>query len=70
MQIGVTLSGFLSASYGESSISPFSVPVGEGWGVPSNVAAPLTTIVITLIISYCSIVISEMVPKSIAIQRN
>ena len=70
VQIGVTLSGFLSASFGESSISPFIVPVVEGWGLPSNVAAPLTTIVLTLIISYCSIVISEMVPKRIAMQRN
>ena len=70
VQIGVTLSGFLSASFGESSIAPFVVPVVEGWGVPSNVAAPLTTIVLTLIISYCSIVISEMVPKRIAMQKN
>ena len=70
VQIGVTLSGFLSASFGESSISPLIVPVVEGWGVPSNVAAPLTTIVLTLVISYCSIVISEMVPKRIAMQRN
>lgn len=70
VQIGVTLSGFLSASFGESSISPFIVPVVEGWGVPNNVAAPLTTIVLTLVISYCSIVISEMVPKRIAMQRN
>ncbi|RSX57479.1 hemolysin family protein [Bifidobacterium samirii] len=70
VQIGVTLSGFLSASFGESSISPYVVPVVEGWGVPSNVAAPLTTIVLTLVISYCSIVISEMVPKRIAMQRN
>ena len=70
VQSGVTRSGFLSASFGESSISPFIVPVVEGWGVPSNVAAPLTTIVLTLVISYCSIVISEMVPKRIAMQRN
>ena len=32
--------------------------------------APLTTIALTLIISYCSIVISELVPKRIAMQRN
>mgnify|MGYP000152214243 CR=1 FL=1 len=37
--------------------------------MPANIAAPLTTIVLTLIISYCSIVISEMVPKRIAMQR-
>ena len=69
VQIGVTLSGFLFASFGESSISPFIVPVVKSWGVPANIAAPLTTIVLTLIISYCSIVISEMVPKRIAMQR-
>lgn len=70
VQIGVTLCGFLSASFGESSIAPYIVPVIEDWGVPHNVAAPLTTITLTLIISYCSIVISELVPKRIAMQRN
>lgn len=70
VQIGVTLSGFLSASFGESAISPFIVPVIEKWGVPHSVAAPLTTIILTLIISYCSIVISELVPKRIAMQKN
>lgn len=70
VQIGVTLSGFLSASFGESAISPFIVPVLEKWGVPHSVAAPLTTIILTLIISYCSIVISELVPKRIAMQKN
>lgn len=70
VQIGVTLSGFLSASFGESSISPYIVPIVASWGVPTSVAAPLTTIVLTLIISYCSIVISELVPKRIAMQRN
>ncbi|PLS31255.1 hemolysin [Bifidobacterium margollesii] len=69
VQIGVTLCGFLSASFGESSISPFIVPVVESWGVPTHIAAPLTTIVLTLVISYCSIVISEMVPKRIAMQK-
>ena len=35
VQIGVTLSGFLSASFGESSISPYIVPIVESWGVPT-----------------------------------
>ncbi|TPF85917.1 membrane protein [Bifidobacterium sp. UTCIF-37] len=69
VQIGVTLCGFLSASFGESSISPFIVPWVVALGVPQHIAAPLTTIVLTLIISYCSIVISEMVPKRIAMQK-
>ena len=69
VQIGVTLCGFLSASFGESSISPYIVPSVISWGVPENIAPTLTTVVLTLIISYCSIVISEMVPKRIAMQR-
>lgn len=70
LQIGVTLSGFLSASFGESAIAPHIVPIVKSWGVPNHVAGPLTTIVLTLIISYFSIVISELVPKRIAMQRS
>ncbi|MFT8705416.1 hemolysin family protein [Bifidobacterium aquikefiricola] len=69
VQIGVTLSGFLSASFGASSLAPQIVPMLSSWGMPNNVASPLTTVVLTLIISYFSIVISEMVPKRIAMQR-
>lgn len=70
LQIGVTLSGFLSASFGESALAPYVVPLVCSWGVPKHVAGPLTTILLTLIISYCSIVISELVPKRIAMQRS
>lgn len=70
LQIGVTLSGFLSASFGESSIAPHVVPLVQSWGVSERIAGPLTTVVLTLIISYCSIVISELVPKRIAMQRS
>lgn len=70
LQIGVTLSGFLSASFGESAIAPHIVPIVKSWGVPNHIAGPLTTLVLTLIISYFSIVVSELVPKRIAMQRS
>ena len=69
VQIGVTLSGFLSASFGASSIAPYLNPAVESWGVHPGIAGGLVNIILTLIISYCSIVISEMVPKRIAMQR-
>lgn len=69
VQIGITLTGFLSASFGASSIAPYIIPVLESWGVPTNLANVLTTIVLTIIISYFSIVISELVPKRIALQQ-
>jgi len=69
VQIGITLTGFLSASFGASSIAPFIVPLLEGWGMPNNVASVLTTVLLTIIIYYVSIVISELVPKRIALQQ-
>lgn len=69
VQIGVTLSGFFSASFGESAIAPWVVPVVEHWGVPHHIAGPGTTVVLTLLISFCDIIIAEMVPKRIAMQR-
>ena len=56
----------LSTSFGASSIAPYLIPVVESWGVHPGIAGGLVNIILTLIISYCSIVISEMVPKRIA----
>lgn len=58
--------GFLSASFEASSISPYLTPVVEGWGVSIGIAGSLANIMLTLIISYCSIVTSEMIPERIA----
>ena len=70
VQIGVTLSGFLSASFGASAIAPYIVPILRDWGVPSGLASGLTTVILTIVISYFSIVVSELVPKRIALQQS
>ncbi len=69
IQIGVTLSGFLtSASASQSFASkladhmtflPFSHSTVEG----------VATVIITIILSYFSLVLGELVPKKIAMQR-
>lgn len=69
VQIGVTVSGFLSASFGASSIAPQVAPMLERWGVPGGVADTLALIVLTLIIAYFSIVIGELTAKRLAMQR-
>ncbi len=69
VQIGTTFTGFLSASFGASALTPDINPILIGWGVPKSVAGVLSTILLTLIISYFSIVFSELVPKRIAMQR-
>ena len=68
-QIAVTLAGFLSAAFGESKISPFVVPIVVGWGVSESAAEIIVLIVITSIIAYFSLVIGELVPKRIALQK-
>lgn len=70
LQIGVTLAGFLSASFGASSLSPHIVPWLVSLGMNESLASGMTTVVLTLVISYASIVISELVPKRIALQQS
>lgn len=69
LQIGVTLAGFLSASFGASSLSPHIVPWLESLGMNAGLASGLTMVMLTLLISYFSIVVSELVPKRIALQQ-
>ncbi len=69
IQIGVTLAGFLTSASAAQSFSdrlaglltflPFSPPMIHG----------ISTFLITLILSYFSLVLGELVPKKIAMQR-
>lgn len=70
VQIGITFMGFLSASFGASSLLPFVTPGLMHLGLSSGTANGVGTVVLTLILSYFSIVFSEMVPKRIALQKN
>ncbi len=69
LQIGVTFAGFLSAAFGAATLSEDVKPVLLGWGVPQGLADPLSLVGITLIISYFSLVLSELAPKRLALQR-
>ena len=68
VQIGVTLSGFLSAAFGGATLEEPTSQVLIGWGVHENVAGPLSLVAITAIISYFSIVIGELTAKRLAMQ--
>ena len=39
VQIGVTLAGFLSASFGAATLAPEFIPVLRGWGVPAGASS-------------------------------
>jgi len=69
VQIGVTLAGFLSAAFGASAFADDLSPVLEGWGLSEGAAYWVAFIIVTLVITYLSLVVSELAPKRIALQR-
>lgn len=70
VQIGVTVSGFLSASFGASAITPYVIPLLEKAGMSESMSSTLSMVLLTVIISFFSIVVSELAPKRIALQRS
>ncbi|HEY9354148.1 MAG TPA: DUF21 domain-containing protein, partial [Nocardioides sp.] len=69
VQIGVTVAGFLSAAYGGSAIAPDVAPYLERLGLSEALAETTALIVLTLFIAYLSLVLGELVPKRLALQK-
>jgi len=69
VQIGVTAAGFFASAYGGATIAGRLQPVLVGWGVPGALASTLALVVVTALVSYVSLVLGELVPKRIALQR-
>jgi putative hemolysin len=68
VQIGVTVAGFFSAAFGASTLAPSFAPAFENLGVPGPDTVSL--VVTTLVVSYLSLVLGELVPKRLALQRS
>lgn len=67
IQVGITLAGFFSSASAASTISKDLGQVFNGMGVPY--AGTLALILVTLILSYITLVFGELVPKRIALQN-
>ncbi|HEY0774639.1 MAG TPA: hemolysin family protein [Nocardioidaceae bacterium] len=70
VQVGVTLAGFLSAAFGGATLSDDLAPVLVGWGLPQGAAEVVALVLVTIAISYLSLVFGELVPKRLALQRS
>ena len=69
VQIGVTLTGFLSAAFGGATLEAAVSPLLVRWiGLSQQLAATISLVVITLLISYVSIVLGELTAKRLALQ--
>ncbi|MHA6795001.1 hemolysin family protein [Pseudonocardia bannensis] len=69
VQIGVTFAGFFAASYGGATLAVELQRVLVGFGLSEGLAATVALVVVTLAVSYVSLVLGELVPKRLAMQR-
>jgi len=69
VQIGVTVAGFFSAAYGGSTLAPDLAPYLENLGMGDDAAQTTALVVLTLFIAYLSLVLGELVPKRLALQK-
>ena len=69
VQIGVTLAGFFAASYGGATVAVSLQQVLAGWGLSEALAETGALVIVTSIVAYVSLVLGELVPKRLALQR-
>lgn len=74
IQIGITLAGFLGSAFAADNFSGYLVDwVYEDLGfhnLPVSVLDTLAVIIITIILSYFTLIFGELVPKRIAMQKS
>ncbi len=68
-QVGVTLAGFVSAGFGAAEVAPMISPWLVDLGMSPGVARTVTFIGVTVVIAFVALVLGELVPKRIALQR-
>ena len=73
IQIAITLAGFLSSAFAADSFSgPLAAWLADGLGItvlPPAALNGLMVVLITLVLSYFSLVLGELVPKRIAMKK-
>ena len=69
-QVGITVCGFLSAAFGAEKLSRYIEPNLKEWGLSKGAATTTSIVIVTLLISYFSLVFGELVPKRLAIYKS
>jgi putative hemolysin len=69
VQVGVTVAGFLSAAFGGATLAGELAPVLVGLGLSTGLADTLALVLVTIAISILSLVLGELAPKRLALQR-
>ena len=66
IQIGITLAGFLASAAAAVALAEPLVPLLDFLG---GAAEPVAVLVVTVVLTYLTLVIGELAPKRIALQR-
>ena len=71
IQIAITLSGFLGAAFAGDSFAEYLTAwlIGLGVPIPASVLDTIALVVVTIILSYFTLIFGELVPKKIAMQK-
>ncbi|GAC1326214.1 MAG: hemolysin family protein [Mycobacteriales bacterium] len=69
VQIGVTLTALLSSAYGAVTLSDAAKNGFVEQGLSPRVAGPLGFFAVTLVITYVTLVVGELAPKRLGLQR-
>ena len=71
IQVGITLAGFLASAFAAENFSDRFVNwlINIGVKIPANTLDTIAVVAITLILSYFTLVLGELVPKRVAMKK-
>ncbi len=71
IQVAITLSGFLGSAFAAENFSGVLVDwlVGLGVSIPREVLDTLAVVLITIVLSYLTLIFGELVPKQVAMRK-
>ncbi len=68
IQVGVTISGFLTSAVAADTFADYIVQFFVNTGISPSTLRAISLVVITLLMSYVSLIFGELVPKRLAMQ--
>ena len=69
VQIGITLIGIINGAFSGEAFGDEAIVALKNWGVPDAIAGPLGYGAVILIITYLSVIVGELVPKTLALRN-
>ena len=69
VQVGITLIGIINGAYGGQAFAGYLIPFFDQFAATAPFAEAISMVIVVFLITYVSIVIGELVPKTIALNN-